>query len=425
MLFMALGRARLQGLPVSTAMLYVVAGIIVGPWCMGWLRIDPIRDARILEGITEVGIMVSLFVAGLKLRTRLHDRLWLPPIKLATVAMAITIGMVAAFVHFVFGMDWGVSVLLGAMLAPTDPVLASDVQVEDTEDRDKLRFSLTGESALNDGTAFPVVLLGLGLMGRHELGAGGWRWLTVDLLWATSAGLLVGWGTGNLFARLTLWFRKKRCETNSTDDYLSVGLIALSCGLALILQANGFLAVFAAGLALRHTELNSTADGKTPKEAIEGAETGKEVHDTQSAPAYMAEVAQAFTEALEHILEFGIVMLLGAMLPWAEFSWRSLGLALAVFLVFRPLAVAISLVGERLGKTRRRLISWFGIRGVGLIFYLSFAITHGIPEGVAKELTGLVFAVIVASLVAHGITVTPLIQRYEERFARKKPAVAS
>lgn len=427
MLFMALGRARIQGLPISTAMIYLGAGIVVGPWGLGWLHLDPLRDSKLLESISEVGVLVSLFVAGLKLRTRLRDPLWWPPLKLAMVAMVLTVGLVALFGHLVLGLSLGAAVLLGGILAPTDPVLASDVQVENTQDRDRLRFSLTGESALNDGSAFPMVMLGLGLLGLHELGNLGWRWFTVDVLWATAAGLAIGWGAGNLFARMTLWLRKKRGDTTSTDDYLAIGLIALSYGLALKLEAYGFLAVFAAGLALRHTELSFTGEDKSPSEVLEQASAGRDdlVHKEETAPAFMAEVAQTFTEALERILEFGIVVLLGAMLPWAEFSWRSGALVAALFLVFRPLAVQIALTRDRVGGLRKRLISWFGVRGVGSIYYLTYAISHGIAPELARELTGLTFAVIVASLFAHGTTVTPFLQKYEARVARKKEAVAS
>ncbi|RYG33449.1 sodium:proton antiporter [bacterium] len=425
MLLMALGRGRIEGLPVSTSMVYLAAGVALGPSWLGWLKFDPIGDAKLLEGITEVGLLVSLFVAGLKLRTHLHDRIWRPPVKLATLGMLLTVGMVAAFAHFVFLFDWGLAVLLGAILAPTDPVLASDVQVENTEDRDRLRFSLTGESGLNDGSAFPMVMLGLGLMGHHELGSGGWRWIAVDVLWATAAGLLLGWAFGNGFARLTLWLRKRRQDKTSTDDYLAIGLIALSYGAALKIEAYGFLAVFAAGLAMRHTELRLTGDDKTPTEALENSQEGHRVHDEDTAPAHMAEAAQTFTEALERILEFGIVLLLGTMLAYAEFTWRTALLAAVLFLVFRPIAVALTLAGDRLGRNRKRLIAWFGVRGVGSIYYLAYVIAHGIPAAQAKELAGFVLAVVTASLIAHGVTVTPLIKRYETRVARKEASTAS
>ena len=130
-------------------------------------------------------------------------------------------------------MPLGAAILLGGLLAPTDPVLAADVQVEHPGDRDRLRFSLTGEAALNDGSAFPFVMLGLGLLGLHELGAFGWRWLAFDVVWAVRGGLAIGWLLGMLVGRLVLYLRRTHKEAVGLDDFLGLGLIALVlCGRA-------------------------------------------------------------------------------------------------------------------------------------------------------------------------------------------------
>ena len=144
--------------------------------------------------------------------------------------------------------------LLGAILAPTDPVLASDVQVANPGDHDRLRFGLTGEGGLNDGTAFPFVMLGLGWLGLHELGEGGWRWWTVDVLWAVAGGLGLGYLLGTLVGRLIIYLRVRHREALGSDEFISLGLIALTYGLALLSLTYGFLAVFAAGLALRRID---------------------------------------------------------------------------------------------------------------------------------------------------------------------------
>ena len=183
---MALATSVLQRLPLSTSLLYLATGYAVGPAGLGLLDLDPLRSSAVLERITEVAVIVSLFTAGLKLRLplttpgglwpRLHPA-WRPALRLATLSMVLTVALVAGSAWWLFGLPLGAAVLLGAILAPTDPVLASDVQVDDPSDRDRLRFSLTGEAGLNDGTAFPFVLLGLGLLGLHELGPLGLRWL--------------------------------------------------------------------------------------------------------------------------------------------------------------------------------------------------------------------------------------------------------
>jgi sodium/hydrogen antiporter len=142
----------------------------------------------------------------------------------------------------VLGLPWGVGIIVGAILAPTDPVLASDVQVEHPFDQNRLRFALTGEASLNDGTAFPFLMLGLGLLGLHDLGSGLWRWVTVDVLWATTAGLGVGGALGTAVGELVLYMRRTHREAVGLDDFLALGLIALAYGIAMACHASGFLA---------------------------------------------------------------------------------------------------------------------------------------------------------------------------------------
>ncbi|MEO6436789.1 MAG: cation:proton antiporter, partial [Tepidisphaeraceae bacterium] len=261
---MALTPTLVRRLPLSTAMLYLLVGVVVGPGGAGMIRLDPINASRLLEQLSEVAVIVSLFTTGLKLRRPLGDPRWLLPIRLATISMTITVALIAAAGYFLLGLPIGAAVLLGAILAPTDPVLASDVQVADPNDRDRLRFGLTGEAGLNDGTAFPFVLLGLGLLGLHDLGAGGWRWWTIDVGWRIAGGLAIGYAAGTLVARLVLHLRKRKEEAIGLDDFLSLGLLALSYGLALAAHTYGFLAVFAAGAALRRIEVEETGAATAP-----------------------------------------------------------------------------------------------------------------------------------------------------------------
>lgn len=178
---MALLGTRIKRLPLTTSLIYLLVGIVLGPYVIGAIRVDPITHSAVLERVTEFAVIVSLFAAGLKLRTPLTNRRWLLPILLASVSMVLTVALIAAVGVLLLGLPIGAAVLLGAILAPTDPVLASDVQVTHPQDQDRLRFGLTGEAGLNDGTAFPFVMLGLGLMGLHDIGSAGWRWLAVDV----------------------------------------------------------------------------------------------------------------------------------------------------------------------------------------------------------------------------------------------------
>jgi NhaP-type Na+/H+ or K+/H+ antiporter len=155
----------------------------------------------------EITVLISLFTTGLKLGLPLSHWHWRLPVRLAFVSMALTVALIAIAGMVGFGLSLGAAVLLGAILAPTDPVLALEVQVEDAHDRDRLRFSLTGEGSLNDGTAFPFMMLGLGLLGLHDLGTAGWRWFVIDFCWAIAGGLLIGGSLGALIGKLVVYLR--------------------------------------------------------------------------------------------------------------------------------------------------------------------------------------------------------------------------
>ena len=425
LLAMALARSMLTRLPVSTAMIYLAIGVAAGPFALDLFDIDPIREAALLERIAELAVLVSLFASGLKLSPSWNEGHWQIPARLAFISMAVTVGLITLFGVWVVGLPLGAAVLLGAVLAPTDPVLASDVQVEHAGDKEPFRFGLTGEAGLNDGTAFPFVMLGLGLLGAHELGAFGWRWFAVDLVWATIAGLGVGALSGYLVGRLVLYLRSCHKEAIGLDEFIALGLIALAYGLALLVHAYGFLAVFAAGLSLRaieeqtpepdeHPVLEGSAD--VEPDAIEKVAT-----DPETAPAYMTKSLLNFNTQVEHIGEALVVLLVGVLLssslldllsaPGVELS-ALLWLVPILFLVVRPIAVWIGLLGARTCALQKPLTAWFGIRGIGSIYYLMFAISHGIPDPLARNLIVLVLVVVGTSIVFHGISVTPLMKRY-------------
>jgi NhaP-type Na+/H+ or K+/H+ antiporter len=290
-----------------------------------------------------------------------------------------------------------------------------------------LRFGLTGEAGLNDGTAFPFVMLGLGLLGRYDIGEFGWSWLAVDVAWAILAGLGTGALCGALIGRLVVYLRRAHREAVGLDDFLTLGLIALSYGLALLLHAYGFLAVFAAGVALRRIEMAHSGD-KSTEELEELAKVGKDEEvatDPEKASAYMTQAVLGFNEQLERIAEVGIVLLLGAMLatnytPPFEALW----FVPLLFLLIRPISVELGLLGSRTLPLQRRLISWFGIRGIGSLYYLAYALEHGLSPELGRQLANLTLTVVAVSIVVHGISVTPLMKLYgtrKKRYRRENP----
>ena len=425
LLGIALVGSFVRRLPLSTAILYLAVGYGLGPQCSGLINIDPIRQADFIERVTEIAVIVSLFTAGLKLRIPLLDSRWRRPIRLASASMTLTVAAIAVTGVYGMGLSWGAGVLLGAILAPTDPVLASDVQVEHPFDYDPLRFSLTGEAGLNDGTAFPFVMLGLGMLGLHDIGPFGLRWIVVDVLWAIGGALAIGLLLGTAVGRFVLYLRREHREAVGLDDFLTMGLIGVSYGIALICHTYGFLAVFAAGLALRRMErqqMPGEANEQPPLHSADGQPTGEMATDPVKAPAVMARAVLQFNEQLERIGELFVVVMIGAMLSWTLVPGHAAWFLPLLFLVVRPVAVAIGLLGTDAGSYERRLTAWFGIRGIGSLYYLTYAVVHGLPDSDAKPLIGLTLAAIAASTLVHGISVTPLMKLYS-RTAPQNPEI--
>jgi NhaP-type Na+/H+ or K+/H+ antiporter len=428
---MAAAGTVLRRLPLTTALLYLAVGVALGPVGVGLMRIDPVDDSALLERLTEVAVLISLFGAGLKLRRALGDLRWRTAIRLATVSMILTVGLVTVVGVYALGLPVGAAVLLGAVLAPTDPVLASDVQVEHPTDQDRLRFALTGEAGMNDGTAFPFVMLGLGLLGLHEIGTFGWRWVAIDLIWAVAAGIGVGWALGWGVSRVVLWLRRERKEALGLDDLLALGLIALAYGVALAVKGYGFLAVFAAGYALRREERRSTEastgvgapppDVHAAAQSVDDAEEAATGADTAS--AYMAQAALGFTEQLERLAEVSVVLLLGGMLTARTLTADGWWFVPILFLGIRPLAVLIGAPMRGAPPIQRQLTMWFGIRGIGSVYYLMYALQHGVAGPLADRLVAIVFTTVAASVVVHGISVTPLMRRYTRISAQPAPAM--
>ena len=422
LVLMAVTGSILKRLPLTSAMFYLAAGFALGPFGAGLLHVDTLRDAELLERITEVAVIVSLFTAGLKLRLPLTDPRWRRALLLASIGMVVTVGLITTAGVFWMGLPVGAAVLLGAVLAPTDPVLASDVQVEHARDSETVRFALTGEAGLNDGTAFPFVMLGLGLIGAHELGPFGARWFGVDVLWAIGAGLVVGTLCGTAIGRFVLYLRRAHREAVGLNDFLALGLIALSYGASLAIHSYGFLAVFAAGLALRRIE-RQTTDEPPPADVDARARAAEDTSATaDDVPEEMAEGVLAFNEQLERIGEVAVVIIVGALLSTVSWALLPIWFIPLLLLVVRPIATFASLPGAGTSPGQRFFIGWFGVRGIGSIYYLTFAIAHGFAGEAANLVADLTVAVVAVSIVVHGVSVTPMMRSAAGRRTAPSPA---
>jgi len=401
MVTMVLAGTLLGRLPLSSAMVYLALGWVLGPDVMNVLRPDPILHARLLETLAEVALLISLFAVGMQLGVPLRDRRWLLPARLAIASMVLMVAMVAAVGVWLLDLPLGAAILLGAIVAPTDPVLASGVRSEPGSRPDRMGFSLAGEGGLNDGTAFPFVMLGLGLLGLQELGPGLVRWWSISLLWATVGGVAIGAMLGTAAGRLVVLLRSRHGQAVGLDEFLGLGLIGMAYGLAQISLASGFLAVFAAGLALQRVR-------ERPQASVAASQGEEAPHHA----ADMQDTVQAFNEQLEKVAELTLVVMLGAMLSYARLPPAVWWFVPLLLLVLRPLSVLAAIPGERLSRPQRTMIAWFGIRGIGSLFYLLFALRHGVEPRIAETLVSLTLWTVATSIIVHGLTAQPLMERY-------------
>ncbi|RON54197.1 cation:proton antiporter [Pseudomonas frederiksbergensis] len=428
LLTLALTSSYLRWMPVTTSAVCLALGVGIGPAGMGLLKLDIKDAANWMEHLTEVAVLFSLFVCGLKLRLPFRDRKWRVAFGLAGPVMLLSITGVCLLLHYGFELAWGPSMLIGAILAPTDPVLASLVQVNDAKDYDPVRFGLSGEAGLNDGVAFPFVILGL-LFLQQSGNSSAWLddWALKSLLWAVPAGLLTGYWMGHGIGRVTLSMRIRNADsTLSPNDYLTLALIALAYVAAESIHGYGFLSVFAAGLGLRQAEVKSTGDTQIPAEHLvqplvnhQNVEPEAAVHgdvetleDTQVAAGIMMGDMLAFGSLVERAMEVFLVTLLGVVLV-AHWDWRALVIAAVLFCVIRPLSVWLIPWGRLLDGRQRSLIGWFGIRGIGSFYYLFYVLNHDLPASVATLCTDLTLSVVALSILIHGISTQPMLARYE------------
>jgi len=414
MLARGLAATTISRSPFTSAIVYLGVGILFGPSVLDIFGFDPTTQSALLKVLTEIALLISLFSAGIKMPVPFKFRRWDAPLRLAWLSMSLTVGMVALFAYYVLELPAGAAVLLGGILAPTDPVLATDVQVRHAGDKDQLRFTLTCEAGMNDGSAFPFVMLGLGMLGLGDTAGHYLHWLLIDVLWATGGAVLVGVAAGAGIARLGWKLRIVEPRHEIMDDLVGLGMIAVVYGTASLIKASGFLAVFFAAVALRQTELILAGAPKDRQGLLEPDTAKSEVaqaSETHEAPLTVSAESLVFKEHLERLSELTLVLLLGGMLTLQDMRWEALAMAAFLFLVARPLSVYTGLIGSDTSMRLRGMTAWFGVRGIGSIFYLVFAIEAGLPADLTLQLTNISLFVIMLSILVHGFSVKPLMNR--------------
>lgn len=380
----------IRELPLSVPMTFLLLGGLVGVLFPASSLPDPPNFPELTERATEFLVIVSLTGAGLKLDTPIGWRRWAATWRLLIITMPLSIAAIALIGWGMLGLPLASALLLGAALAPTDPVLASSVQVAGPGEGDgpRVRFVLTSEAGLNDGLAFPFVNLAVAL--ALQAGAPGpWflEWLAVDVLWKLAAGLGVGWSAGWLAAWLLFRSGPGSGIAESRDGFVAVGLTLLAYGMTELVHGYGFIGVFVAALTLRATERDHSYH--------------RHLHD--------------FAEEIERLSLALMLLVLGASftsLYLQQISLATLAAALLILLVVRPLAGYLALLGTPGSPPERLAIAFFGIRGMGSFYYLAYAVTAAEFERTAA-VWSVVIVVVVLSIRVHGGSATPALRRLE------------
>lgn len=274
---------------------------------------------------------------------------------------------------------------------------------------------------MNDGSAFPFVMLGLGLLGLHDLGDFGSKWILVDVLWATISGVTIGVAAGVALAHVGWKLRSKPHEHALMDDFLGLGLIGVVYGLTVMVNGWGFLAVFFAAVALRQTELKLA---KAAQKAFDASKTQQAlraygVAPEPEPPQTVSQGSLVFKEHLERLSEVVMVLLIGGTLFLNSWSWKAVGLALFLFAVVRPVSVIVGLLATNTTWRIRGLTGWFGVRGIGSLYYLMYAIESGLPESLSLQLIQMTLIVVTLSILLHGTSVKPLMALFWRRGKQK------
>lgn len=388
LLAVTLGSGWIDRLPLSYALIYLVVGIVLGTYGLHLIKIRP--ETHFLERLTEFVVIVSVFGCGLKINRPLKLYAWSSTIRLIGFLMPLSIFALTLIAHFLLGMDWGAAVLLGAILSPTDPVLASEVQLAHVKDKDELRFALTSEGGLNDSLAFPFVYFGLYLLKDPNLDHWFKSWVGIDLIWATASAVVMGIAVAKTIVWIDNHLQKKRPVDDLMEDFIAISIILLTYSLTELINGYGFLAVFVAGLVVQRSYFTE------PDKRLAQLE---------------------FTEQAEKLLEVAAIVILGTVLlyePMLKYAGPSLMMAGLLFLLIRPVGVWLSTLGGALPLKTRSLMGWFGIRGLGSVYYLTYALSNGLTGTAAEQIAWITYTIVVLSIIVHGTSAYPLMTWYEK-----------
>jgi len=360
---------------LSLTALFVLAGFLVGDGGFQWISFS--AQSGFVTDLAYSALIVILFRDGLEVESEMLQREWRLPLRKLVVAMPITALIVALAGRGLIGLSWTEAFLLGALLSPTDPVLTSSIVTNPRVPR-LVRHSLNLESGLNDGLALPAVLA---LLAALTVGSGHfvwWRFVVQDIGLGFLYGIACGWIASWLMPRESMRPLAHSIPSHQKSLY-ALGVAFGTFGVTVLApRGNGFIAVFVAAIVLgiRRPDLRR--------------------HFEQRA------------DEIVEIVKLGIFLVFGSLLTLhALFSdgWAAVGLVLVTFLIARPVAVWIALMGTPTDRGTRLFMGWFGPKGVATMTFSLIVLDQGIAS--AQRIFDLTALVVFASIIVHGLTDTP------------------
>ena len=376
--------------PAASALL-ILGGFAAFAWVPGMPdAINPVESPRIWEKAAEICVILGLFGTGLRIDRLVGRDLWKPTFRLLVIAMPLTILALALVGWQAAGMTLAGALLLGAVLSPTDPVLAGEVQVgRPTEGGEhQVQFALTTEAGLNDGLAFPFVHLGILIATAGALSVGLFtEWALRDVFYRVIVGAAGGAAVGWLLGKSLFDWPEGNALSKTQTGVVAFAGVILAYGLTELIEGYGFIAAFVAGLVLRREESEN--------------DFHQRLHD--------------FSQSIEHTLTALLLVALGAALPslWPYLGWPEVIVAVALIFVVRPVAAWFALSGLGLRWRARAVMAFYGVRGIGSIYYLAYAGHHVELVNEGALWATIAFTIVVSTLV-HGLTAGLAVERVIE-----------
>lgn len=383
--------------PLSYPIVVVAIGLLAYVFPLPLPSPKPLDHPEVTTHLSELCIIIALTGTGLKIDLPFSPKTWVVPLRLVILTMPLSIALMALTAWAWLGLAPASALLIAASLAPTDPVLASDVQVGDPGEgqEDPVRLALTGEAGLNDGLAFPFIYGAIALLTttgsfQEQLT----HWFLFDLIYRVGWGLVGGWFSGKLLAWLIFRLPERIQIKTGVYGFVVLAVTLITYGTIELLHGYGFLAVFVAAVTFRSYERTHHYH--------------QHMHD--------------FSDQIERLFIVVLLLLFGGAINQellAPLTWPDVGWGLFLLLVIRPLVGMVTLIGTNTTLKERFIIACFGIRGIGSFFYIAYGLEQAnFPE--AERLWAIIGFVVLVSIIVHGILATPVMKQLDTHYKRTR-----